>query len=242
MKFKYSLFALALATAPFSWAHDVHWSYQSPDQWADISSDFAICKSGHNQSPVDIRHLVKGQLAPLELEYQARQQSIINNGHTIQINVQDGDQIQVDDEAFTLRQFHFHTPGENKILGKVFPLEAHFVHSSSDHALAVVGVMFEEGAANPALEEILRNVPATVNQQEPLQKGLNLTTLIPASKDYYRFSGSLTTPPCTEGVRWLIMKETVKASPAQIAAFVKLLGEDGNSRPVQSLNGRIIVG
>lgn len=241
MKLKYTLCALAISAAPFSWAHDHHWSYESPDQWGEINADFATCKNGQNQSPIDIRSTVNGQLQPLAVKYNAKQKSIVNNGHTVQINVQDGDDIKVDDETFTLRQFHFHTPAENMINGESFPLEVHFVHSSAQGGLAVMGVMFKPGAMNPTLEAILRSVPAKVNEEKRLNKPLDLSSLKPVNKQYYRYSGSLTTPPCTEGVRWLVMKDAVYASPAQIASFEKILGEHGNSRPVQTLNGRVIV-
>ncbi|WP_312664754.1 carbonic anhydrase family protein [Pantoea sp. CTOTU49201] len=241
MKFKMSLAALLIAMAPFSYAHDIHWSYESPEKWGDLGAAYQTCKTGVNQSPVNIHNVVNGQLKSLDLEYHAKQKSIVNNGHTIQIDINDGDTFKLDDETYTLRQFHFHAPSENRIEGKSFPLEVHFVHSNEHGQLAVVGVMFEAGEANPAIESILQNVPSKVNQVKALDKPLNLATLIPDNKSYYRFSGSLTTPPCSEGVRWLVMKDSVHASSAQLASFARLLGEHGNSRPVQPLNGRLIV-
>jgi carbonic anhydrase len=241
MKFKTSLAALLMATASFTYAHDIHWSYESPENWGDLGAAYQTCKTGVNQSPVDIRNVIHGKLKSLDLEYHAKQKSIVNNGHTIQIDIKDGDTFQLDNETYTLRQFHFHAPSENRIEGKSFPLEVHFVHSNAQGQLAVVGVMFEEGKVNPAIESILQNIPSAVNQEKKLNKPLKLATLIPDNKSYYRFSGSLTTPPCSEGVRWLVMKEPVYASAAQLASFARLLGEHGNSRPVQPLNGRLIV-
>jgi carbonic anhydrase len=241
MKKKLCLFALLTSMASYTHAHSSNWSYEAPAEWGNLSVDYQTCKSGVNQSPVDIRQVVNGQLPPLTLSYQAKQQSIINNGHTIQINMKDGDVLKLDGETFTLRQFHFHTPSENLIDGKRYPLAAHFVHASEEGHLAVVGVMFETGAENPALAEILREMPPKVNQELAMQHPLSLSDLIPGQKHYYRFSGSLTTPPCTEGVRWLVMKQTVSASAEQIKTFAKLLGEHGNSRPVQPLNGRVII-
>ncbi len=241
MKKKLCLFALLTSMASYAHAHSSNWSYEAPDEWGNLHADYHTCKSGVNQSPVDIRKVVNGQLPPLTLSYQAKQKSIINNGHTIQINVKDGDALALDGEAYTLRQFHFHTPSENLIDGKRFPLAAHFVHASEEGHLAVVGVMFEAGAENPALAEILRELPPEVNKEAALQQPLNLSALIPGQKNYYRFSGSLTTPPCTEGVRWLVMKQTVSASTEQLKTFAKLLGEHGNSRPVQPLNGRVVI-
>lgn len=241
MKKKLCLLALLSSIASFVHAHDTAWSYEAPAEWGNLNVDYQTCKSGVNQSPVDIRQVVNGQLPPLTLSYQAKQQSIINNGHTIQINMQDGDVLKLDRETFPLRQFHFHAPSENLIDGKHYPLAAHFVHASEEGHLAVVGVMFKAGAENPALAEILREMPPKVNQELAMQHPLRLSDLIPGQKHYYRFSGSLTTPPCTEGVRWLVMKQTVSASAEQIKTFTKLLGEHGNSRPVQPLNGRVIV-
>lgn len=241
MKKKLCLLALLSSMATYTYAHNESWSYEAPAEWGNLKAEYLTCKNGANQSPVDIRQAVNGQLPPLTLSYQAKQKSIINNGHTIQINVKDGDALTLDGETFTLRQFHFHTPSENLINSKRYPLAAHFVHASEEGHLAVVGVMFEAGAENPALAEILRELPAEVNHEAALQQPLNLSALIPGEKNYYRFSGSLTTPPCTEGVRWLVMKQTVSASAEQIKTFAKLLGEHGNSRPVQALNGRVIV-
>lgn len=241
MKKKLCLLALLSSMASYTHAHNTAWSYEAPAEWGNLSTDFQTCKSGVNQSPIDIRQVVNGQLPPLTLSYQAKKESIVNNGHTIQINVKDGDALMLDGEAFTLRQFHFHTPSENLIEGKRYPLAAHFVHASKEGHLAVVGVMFEAGAANPALAEILRDLPAKVNHEVELQHALNLSALIPGDKHYYRFSGSLTTPPCTEGVRWLVLKQPVTASAEQLKTFADHLGEHGNSRPVQPLNGRVVV-
>jgi carbonic anhydrase len=241
MKKKLCLLALLSSMASYTHAHDTAWSYEAPAEWGNLSTDFQTCKSGVNQSPVEIRQAVNGQLPPLTLSYQARKESIVNNGHTIQINVKEGDALKLDGEDFTLRQFHFHTPSENLIDGKRYPMAAHFVHASKDGHLAVVGVMFEAGAVNPALAEILREMPAEVNKEMALKHSLNLSALIPGDKHYYRFSGSLTTPPCTEGVRWLVLKQPIYASAEQLKKFTSLLGEHGNSRPVQPLNGRVIV-
>lgn len=237
-------FVVSLLPAPFVHAHSTpHWSYSgagAPEKWGKLSQDFASCEKGYNQSPVDIQQVVKGELPPLSLTYQAKDKSIINNGHTLQLNVHDGDKLLVDGTEFTLLQFHFHTPSENQINGKAYPLELHFVHSDDKGNLAVVGVMFEQGKANPAIADILKMVPATVNVAEAVAKPVSLADLMPGDKSYFRFSGSLTTPPCTEGVRWLVMKQPVTLSADQIDAFKKILG-DNNSRPVQPLNGRVII-
>ncbi|BAN97697.1 hypothetical protein E05_29310 [Plautia stali symbiont] len=227
MKSKHTLLALLLAAAPFAHVQAAAWDYAQPQQWGDLSPDFHVCKQGVNQSPIDIRQALHASLPALTLELQARQAAIVNNGHTVQINLQQSDTLTLDGETFTLKQFHFHTPSENLIDGKRYPLEGHFVFSDEQQQLAVVGVMFEAGAANPVLTT--------------LQQDVDITPLLPADRRYYRFSGSLTTPPCSEGVRWLVMKQPVTASAQQLQAFSAVLGEHGNSRPVQPLNGRLVV-
>lgn len=243
MKTKICLLSLSLllSATPAAFAHNSDWSYEAPAEWGNLKSDYHTCNNGASQSPVDISQTVKGQLPPLTLSYLAKQKSIVNNGHTVQINVQDGDKITIDGEAFTLRQFHFHTPGEHRISGKIYPLEAHFVHTSEEGHLAVVAVMFEAGAENTALREILAEIPDGIDNEVRLQQPLSLATLMPADKSYYRFSGSLTTPPCTEGVRWLVLKHPVTASESQLKDLASVLGEHGNSRPTQPLNARVII-
>lgn len=246
--FRKSFIAASLLTALFSSsfasAHSPpHWSYSgdsAPEKWGKLSQDFSACERGHNQSPVDIRQTIKGELPPLSLTFHAKDKSIINNGHTLQLNVHDGDSLMLDGTEFKLQQFHFHAPSENRISGKSYPLEVHFVHSNAEGQLAVVAVMFEEGAENPVITDILKNVPARLNVAQPLNKPLALAALIPGDKSYYRYNGSLTTPPCTEGVRWLVIKQPVTLSVAQIKAFQKVLGQH-NNRPIQPLNGRLIV-
>lgn len=233
-----------LLSPPFASAHSTHeWSYSgegAPEKWGTLSEDFAACERGHNQSPVDIQQTIKGELPPLSLTFNAKEKSIINNGHTLQLDVHDGDNMMLDGNEFKLLQFHFHAPSENRINGKTYPLEVHFVHSNAEKQLAVVAVMFEEGAENPVIADILKNAPAQINVAQPLNKPLPLAALMPGDKSYYRYSGSLTTPPCTEGVRWLVIKQPVTLSAAQIEAFQDVLGQQ-NNRPIQPLNGRVIV-
>lgn len=235
-------FTLLIATFAHADSHP-HWSYSgegSPEKWGKLSHDFAVCEEGFNQSPVDIKNITKGELPPLSLTFNAKDKSIINNGHTLQVDVRDGDTLTLDGSKFTLKQFHFHAPSENRIDGRVYPLEVHFVHSNAKGELAVVGVMFEQGKENPTIEQILKNLPSKKNEARPLDTPLALSDLMPGDKNYYRFSGSLTTPPCTEGVRWLVMKQPISASPKQISAFELALGLK-NNRPIQPLNGRLIV-
>jgi carbonic anhydrase len=165
---------------------------------------------------------------------------VINNGHTIQVTVDEEDDFVLDREKFTLRQYHFHTPSENQINGHTFPLEAHFVHSKEDGDLAVVAVMFKVGKENPALPPLIDAMPKQENQQVTINRQVNLRDLFPEDLHYYRFSGSLTTPPCSEGIRWLVLKQPVSLSQAQLDAFKQAL-KTTNNRPLQHLNGRMIV-
>ena len=243
MKFKKNIlvFSVLLSTAPLSFASSSDWSYEDISTWGSLSPDYHLCRDGASQSPVDIRQTVEGLLPPLTLIYPPKQSSVVNNGHTVQINIKDGSEITLEGKVFTLRQFHFHTPSENRISGKSYPLEVHFVHSSDRGELAVLGVMFESGAENPALQEILSAIPARENDEVTLQQPLDMMALIPEDRAYFRFSGSLTTPPCTEGVRWVVFRDPVSASEPQLEKLKSVLGEHGNSRATQPLNARVII-
>lgn len=232
----------AAATVSLS-AHAIPWSYEgnnSPENWGALSSEFQTCKTGVYQSPIDIHSVIDGKLPPLQLHFRTHTKTIINNGHTIQLDVDDDDNFSLDGASFKLKQFHFHTPSENLIAGKSYPLEVHFVHSDAAGNLAVLAVMFEVGKENPAITQILAQAPKQKSAALPLDSTINIASLFPKSKYYYRFSGSLTTPPCTEGVRWLVMKESVSLSSQQLAAFQSALGST-NNRPIQPLNGRVVV-
>ena len=165
---------------------------------------------------------------------------MVNNGHTVQVGYAPGSTLQLDGTTFELKQFHFHAPSENLIEGKSYPLEGHLVHVSDKGEIAVVAVMFEAGKANPALAAAWSALPAKVGEIQALKTPLVAEQLLPENRDYYRFSGSLTTPPCSEGVRWLVMKQPVEVSQAQIDAF-KAVMHHPNNRPVQPLNGRVVL-
>lgn len=188
----------------------------------------------------DLSGLVEAKLAPLVLHYQAGGNTVVNNGHTVQVGYAPGSTLQLDGTTFELKQFHFHAPSENLIEGKSYPLEGHLVHVSDKEEIAVVAVMFEAGKANPALAAAWGELPAKVGEIQALKAQLSAEQLLPENRDYYRFSGSLTTPPCSEGVRWLVMKQPVEVSQAQIDAF-KAVMHHPNNRPVQPLNGRVVL-
>lgn len=219
--------------------HAAHWGYegmQGARHWGSMEPGFALCKSGKEQSPIDITMDGASKPAPIGFGYTPGNAEVINNGHTVQINLAAGGQIQLDGVDYALLQFHFHTPSEEKIRGQAYPLVAHLVHKSAAGQLAVVAVLFEEGAENQALKAVFSNLPAKAGDTVPLAGGFNASDLLPAYKGYYKFTGSLTTPPCSEGVRWQVLKQRVELSKAQLAAFRKLYKM--NARPVQPLHGR----
>ncbi|HHQ4482689.1 TPA: carbonic anhydrase [Aeromonas veronii] len=236
------LLASSLLLCPVVFAAAPHWEYSGeagPAHWAKLTPEFGQC-AGSNQSPVDLSGLVEAKPAPLVLHYQAGGNTVVNNGHTVQVGYAPGSTLQLDGTTFELKQFHFHAPSENLIEGKSYPLEGHLVHVSDKGEIAVVAVMFEAGKANPVLAAAWGELPAKVGEIHTLKAPLSAEQLLPESRDYYRFSGSLTTPPCSEGVRWLVMKQPVEVSQAQIDAF-KAVMHHSNNRPVQPLNGRVVL-
>jgi len=224
--------------------HVAHWGYEgdvAPAHWGELSDKFKLCSSGKNQSPIDIKSNFDVDLPAIQFDYSAPAKKIINNGHTIQVDVKAGSSITVDGKNYQLKQFHFHTPSENKINGKSFPLEAHFVHRlKGKNTFAVVAVMFNEGAANPILEQLWDKIPSKVGESVKLEKSIDYTQLLPKDKDYYRFNGSFTTPPCTEGVYWHVLKTPLTASKAQIEKFLATMHHP-NNRNIQTTGARVIV-
>ena len=218
-----------------------HWGYEgagAPAHWGDLKPEFHTCKEGVNQSPIDLKGFVDAKLPELTFDYNSTSTEILNNGHTVQVNIASGSTVEVDGIKFELKQFHFHTPSENNINSKSFPLEAHFVHASKDGELAVVALMFEEGDENKILAQLWAKMPQKAGDKTKLEIS-DVTTLLPKERDYYRFNGSLTTPPCTEGVRWIVMKKATTLSKAQTEQFAKVMVHP-NNRPIQGTNARII--
>ncbi|WP_206057755.1 carbonic anhydrase [Nissabacter sp. SGAir0207] len=247
---KHALFLAAslLATLPAVAADHTassapHWGYEgegAPAHWGTLSQDFSLCEYGKNQSPIDIHDALKAHPRPLKVSYPKAPESMVNNGHTLQISVPEGNKVTLDGEAFRLQQFHFHAPSENTLNGESFPMEMHLVHKDADGEMAVVAVMFKLGKANPVLEALWQQMPQQVDQPVALTKALDLNGLLPHSLTHYRFSGSLTTPPCSEGVRWLVLKQPQTLSEAQLEKFKQLMHHN-NNRPVQPLHGRVVV-
>ena len=223
--------------------HKTHWTYQGktgPDNWGKLSPEFATCASGRNQSPVNIDATTHASLKPLKSIQKFAAKDIANNGHSVQVNFKVGNMLVLDSGAYQMKQVHFHSPSENTIHGKIFPLEAHFVHADSKGNLTVLAVMYTEGKANLGLAKLWGQMSKEVSEPVALKNRVTASELIPENRSYYRYSGSLTTPPCTEGVRWLVMKNPMTASKEQIKALNDVIQHD-NNRPLQALNGRIIV-
>ncbi len=242
------LILLALSQLGAKEAHHTtttHWGYMgesSPAHWGDLSEKFKTCKEGREQSPINIVPTKDTKLEPLNLNYSVGAKSIINNGHSIQINIKDGNIFKVDGKTYKLKQFHFHVPSENNIKGDAFPLEAHFVHVSDDGEIAVIGVMFKEGEKNRALQKIWKNI-SELDEGKELESDANLydiKALMPEEKSYYRFKGSLTTPPCSENVKWFLFKTPLTVSKEQINSFFNQFSFP-NNRPIQPTNGREIL-
>ena len=219
-----------------------HWTYAGklgPEHWSTLDAKFSAC-AGRNQSPVDLSRFIEAQLPPIRFDYRDGGHDVVNNGHTVQVDYGPGSSISIDDDVFLLKQFHFHAPSENHIGGKAFPIEAHFVHADVRGNLAVVAVMFVQGASNGTLESLWPRLPAGADERHALSPEVGAKGLLPANRDYYRYEGSLTTPPCSEGVRWFVLKQPVTASAAQIGRLVQVLGHP-NNRPVQPIGARVVL-
>jgi len=234
-----------LTTMPVSVeAGGPHWGYgekDGPAHWAELSPGYAMCGQGRNQSPVDISDAVEADLPPVAFHYGGAVTEVVNNGHTIQANYRPGSYIEVDGKRFELKQFHFHAPSENRIGGKSFPMEAHFVHAAEDGSLAVVAVLMDVGKTNPALDALWRKMPMEPGGKSVPDGEVRAGDLLPEDRDYYRYNGSLTTPPCTEGVLWLVMKAPIVVSARQVETFRKAMHDHPDNRPLQPLNARIIL-
>jgi len=236
-----ALLALSCAAYAQDHAEHPHWGYQGkgdPAHWADLEAANSACKLSKEQSPIDIeeRNAKKAPLAPLAFNYAAGPAEMINNGHTVQINLPPGSVLKAGDDSASLLQFHFHTPSEEKINGVNYPMVAHFVHKSADGKLSVVAVLFKEGAENKTLAPVFDALPA---EGKPVQlASFNPADVLPANHAYFKFMGSLTTPPCSDGVRWQVLRTPVELSKRQLAEFHKFYKM--NARPVQPLNGRVV--
>ena len=223
-------------------AHDAHWDYEgenAPFRWGDMKTEFSTCKTGARQSPIDIRNPVISEVEPIQFHYEDVALKVSNNGHTIQVDYAPGSFILYAGARYELVQFHFHSPSEERINGRAFDMVAHLVHRSAQGRLAVVAVLLAAGREQPMLQAVWAAMPGTRDRtRERLDVAINVKQLLPADPTYYSYMGSLTTPPCTEGVQWLVMKTPIEMSREQIAHFTALYPM--NARPLQASNDRVI--
>ena len=229
----------ALAHDGKSGGPEPHWDYKGstgPDAWSELGSGYKLCGNGKRQSPVDIdAPVTDGKLLPLRFNYKQADVKVKNNGHTVEVAFPLGNYVDIDGERFDLIQFHFHTPSEHKVAGIPYEFEAHLVHKNAEGQLAVVSVLFEEGAAMKSLDRLWALIPEERGEAAEAVE-FDPTLLLPKRRIFYSYPGSLTTPPCSEGVNWYVLAAPMTLSAKQIDAFVRIFGN--NARPVQTLKGR----
>lgn len=225
------------------------WGYTSdvgPLHWGELSSEFATCQVGENQSPIDIgedskfnmKKVAREEVIPLQFNYQDSPLKIINNGHTIEAKYEKGSSLRIGNELYELQQVHFHSPSEHTIDSKSYPMEAHLVHKSQNGKIAVVGVFMKMGKQNDFMQALWKNLPVDKREKTIHSISVNATKLLPSDHSYYYYLGSLTTPPCSEGVNWFVLENPIEVSAEQISKFIS--SYSWNSRPTQPLHQRLI--
>ena len=236
-----TIVVLTLSTSALAAEVGLHWGYggaENPSQWGSLNKDFALCELGRDQSPINIKNAVESTPAKINFDYKSSPLIVVNNGHTIQVNYAKGSTVTINGEKYALLQFHFHTPSEHEINDKATAMELHLVHRNEAGKLAVVGVMLNKGKANALIEQVWQNIPATGKTNTVSDRLINAADFLPKSMAYYSYDGSLTTPPCSEGVKWNVFVEPMTISEEQIEAFEKIYQVD--ARPIQSTNRRIV--
>ena len=219
-----------------------HWEYSGnqadPAHWGQLDPTYEGCAIGAYQSPIDITETVKVKLPPLQFHYSPAAPALMNNGHSLEVRLPAGQSLAVGDDTYQLQQLHFHSPGEESVAGRRAAMSAHLVHRDAKGEIGVVAVMIQTGAANPAYETLFAHLPRLAETVVVDDFQLDVSALLPASKGYYSYTGSLTTPPCTEGVNWIILKTPITLSEKQIAEFQQMFND--TARPLQPVNGRLI--
>ncbi|OYT98303.1 MAG: carbonate dehydratase [Burkholderiales bacterium PBB1] len=217
------------------------WAYEGahgPSEWARLSPENATCASGQRQSPIDITDGIQVDLDAVQFDYRPSSFRVVDNGHTVQVNVAPGNTIEVLGRHYELVQFHFHRPSEERIDGKPFDMVVHLLHKSADGRLAMIAVLLERGSAQPVVQSVWNNLPLEKGDEVAAKAPIDVPALLPSDRRYYTYMGSLTTPPCSEGVLWMVMKAPVQISPEQLAIFTRLYPM--NARPIQAQHGRLI--
>lgn len=227
----------APTAAPTPSSAPAHWGYQGSDgpaHWAGLSDENATCGAGQRQSPIDLPRVGAG--APIDLSVPAAvvEGTTADNGHTVQLTVGDGETTVVDGVEYHLQQLHFHAGSEHTVQGERSPLELHFVHADADGNLLVIGVFGKIGADNPAFDAYVRGAHGDAEESATVDLG----RMLPAERSYWSYDGSLTTPPCTEGVRWVVLATPVELGQEQVDALTE--AHDDNARPTQALHGRTV--
>ncbi|HJQ14512.1 MAG TPA: carbonic anhydrase family protein [Anaerolineales bacterium] len=220
-----------------------HWTYEGeegPSHWGELDESYATCRVGKSQSPIDVENPSTQDLANISFHYQPSAVNILNNGHTVQVNYDSGSYMELEGIRYDVVQFHYHAPSEHTVDGESFPAELHIVHRNADGELAVVGILLREGTENAAYQPFISNLPAETTEPKEAGVNINAIDLLPSLGTTFRYKGSLTTPPCTEGVSWLLMTTPVELSAQQLTALDSLF-ETGNNRPVQPINDRALV-
>ena len=218
-----------------------HWDYdgnEGPDAWGKLRPEFNKCATGSRQSPIDIRGGIAVDLEPIKFDYRPSAFSVIDNGHTVQVNVEPGNSITIIGKRYELEQFHFHRPSEERVDGRQYDMVAHLVHKDVDGKLAVVAVLLDRGSAQAIVQSVWNNLPLEKGDEVRAGTRIDLAQLLPEDKRYYTYMGSMTTPPCSEGVLWMVMKQPVPISVEQVAIFSRLYPM--NARPIQQADGRLI--
>lgn len=220
--------------------HEKHWSYSGetgPDHWGKLDESSKLCSQGKAQSPVNLKWSAPVKGGDMHFSYESSKLKIIDNGHTLQVNFEPGSKINIRGQDYSLLQMHFHTNSEHQLSGKSFPMELHFVHKNDQGQLAVLGVFLQVGRPNTHVEKLWKNWPFVKNQEvEIKEESINPIVLLPKQLTYYHYSGSLTTPPCSEGVNWNVLNNPIEISQEQLDAFRTRYPV--NARPVQALNKR----
>jgi len=218
------------------------WNYQGelgPKNWGSLSEDFSACKLGKEQSPINIGKTIKGENGHIDFNYGMTSLNLQNTGNTIQVNYDEGSNIIIDNQTYDLKQFNFHSSSENTINGKSYPLEMQLIHINKKGKIAVIAIMFKEGQENKSLNKIWDYLPSKKGEFDKSKSHrINIASLIPMKTSYYKWSGSLTTPPCSENVSWHLLKAPINISKRQIHKITTIMGS--NNRPIQDLNGRSV--
>ena len=233
---------MCASTAALAQQTGADWTYEGikgPLHWGKLDPAYEACGKGKEQSPIDIRgaHLNKN-LPPIEFHYIAGSMTLTNTGHTVQVTPPAGSYIIVGGTRYDLVQFHFHHPGEEAVKGKLPDMTLHLVHKSADGKFVVVAVRLNEGNPNAVLAALWQHLPKKTGDTDKLTDEMSPAGLLPADRGYWTYEGSLTAPPCTEGVRWFIFEQQVEISRDQLRAFAKLYKV--NSRLLQDPHGRKI--